>query len=83
MTMPNPNIEQFRQALGACRRNLRATHTQMEEYQRLWLAVKDDAERYAFLKTTTGQALTELVLKSVGVGYLDDALDAARREGEG
>jgi hypothetical protein len=78
MTMPKPDVEFLHQEIKRLREELFKANCQGADFENLWLAVKDDAERYRFLKTPTGRSLTVWIVKDLGVDHLDGALDAAR-----
>lgn len=59
---------------------LKDSSDQAEHFERKWYLAKDDADRYAFLKTLQGQAVALAALKNLGAALLDMAIDEAMAE---
>lgn len=56
---------------------LKKANEQSEHFERMWYLAKDDAERYAFIKTLEGQTVAVTTFMVRGAAELDRALDDA------
>ena len=59
---------------------LKKANEQSEHFERMWYLAKDDAERYAFIKTLEGQTVAVTTFRVRGAAELDRALDNAMGE---